>query len=279
MFRNTLYRILVLTVLLCTVGLVNAQRKPKIKGSRNVVVVENPLPEFRHLVLVDDLEVKLEQGAEGYRIEADDNIIDILKLEVQDSTLRISSFYDITAKKKLDITVYIRDLQSIRMDEGYVETPELINLDQTEIKSGGYSRLKLLLKTAVFKMEMTENSVADLNISTDSLHLKMGDRTDALLFSVNNAMGVNLSESASLKLEGISERLFVYSGDNTEVKGDRMEAAKVEATLSESTTARLQATTNIEIRAGGNSRLFLYGQPEIRILRFTENANLKKVPD
>ena len=279
MFCKNFLRLSGLMVLLCSVSLLNAQRKPRIKGSRNVVVVENTLPAFRNLVLIDDLEIKVEQGAEGYRIEADDKLIDILKLEVQDSTLRISSFYSITAKKKLDITVYVRDLQSIQMDEGYLETPEVLNLDQTTITSGGYSRLKLLLKTTVLDMQMTENSVADLNVNADSLHLSMTDRTDALFFSVNNAMGVDLGESASVKLEGISERLYINAGDNSEVKGDRMEAASVRATLLESATARVQAAARIEINAGGSSRLFLYGQPEIRILSFTGNATLKKESD
>ncbi|MEX0361433.1 MAG: DUF2807 domain-containing protein, partial [Allomuricauda sp.] len=83
-----------------------AQRKPKIKGSRIVTEVNGELPMFNAVQLNDDLNIVLKKSfGPGYKIEADDNLIDILKFNVVDGTLIISSFYDITSKKKLDITI------------------------------------------------------------------------------------------------------------------------------------------------------------------------------
>ena len=88
-------------VLLAVNVVAYAQRKPKIKGNRNVVEVKEDLPSFNAIRLDDNLEVYLQEGAaEGYVVEADDNLLDILKFRVVDGTLNISSFYNIRSRKK-----------------------------------------------------------------------------------------------------------------------------------------------------------------------------------
>ena len=80
-----------------------AQRKPKIKGNKKVVEVVEELPPFNAIELNDDLKIFLEKSSsEAFIIKADDNLIDVLKFKVVDSTLIITSFYKIISKKKLD---------------------------------------------------------------------------------------------------------------------------------------------------------------------------------
>ncbi|MEC8832951.1 MAG: DUF2807 domain-containing protein, partial [Bacteroidota bacterium] len=96
-----------------------AQRKPKIKGSRIVTQVSEELPPFNAVVLNDDLEINLKKGlGPGFYISADDNLVDILKFEVVDETLIISSYYTITAKKELEITVNYTGLKALTVKNG-----------------------------------------------------------------------------------------------------------------------------------------------------------------
>ena len=68
------------------------QRKPKIKGNKSVIEVREELPAFNAIEIIDDLEILLQKGAsEGYVLNADDNLVDVLKFKVEDSTLFISS--------------------------------------------------------------------------------------------------------------------------------------------------------------------------------------------
>ena len=77
-----------------------AQRKPRIQGNRNPVEITESLPPFKYLRLEDDLEVRIrQQGSGGYELRVDDNLVDVLQFQVQDSTLVISSFYDITGSR------------------------------------------------------------------------------------------------------------------------------------------------------------------------------------
>ncbi|MEO0528457.1 MAG: DUF2807 domain-containing protein, partial [Bacteroidota bacterium] len=120
----------IIVVLILSYGTVTAQRKPKIKGNRVVVEVREELPAFNAIELNDDLEITLHKSADpGYVITADDNLIDVLKFKVADSTLMISSFYKIIAKKKLEITINYRELESITMKEGKIGMEDIINTD------------------------------------------------------------------------------------------------------------------------------------------------------
>ncbi|MBT8283473.1 MAG: DUF2807 domain-containing protein, partial [Muriicola sp.] len=85
---------------------IQAQRKPKIKGNREVTEVIKSLPSFSSIEIRDDLDIVLKRAPEeSYRITADDNLVDVLKFEVENGVLVVSSFYQITAKKELSIEI------------------------------------------------------------------------------------------------------------------------------------------------------------------------------
>ncbi|MEL6306280.1 MAG: DUF2807 domain-containing protein, partial [Bacteroidota bacterium] len=84
---KTSYLLLVLLLPLVTFS----QRKPKIKGSRVVTEVKEELPPFNAIQLNSDMDITLKKSfGPGYTIVADDNLIDIYKFKVEDSTLVIS---------------------------------------------------------------------------------------------------------------------------------------------------------------------------------------------
>ena len=113
---------------------VSAQRKPKIKGNKSIVEVNEDLPFFNAIEVRDDLEIFLKETTiQGYSISADDNLIDILRFDVVDSTLVIRSFYKITTKKQLEITVNFSELKSIIIQQGKIITKDMINSDELNI--------------------------------------------------------------------------------------------------------------------------------------------------
>ena len=82
------------------------QRKPKIKGNRKVTRVTERLPAFNSILLKDDLDVALvAANSPSYQLVADDNLVDVITFKVVDSVLEIRSFYKITSRKELNITI------------------------------------------------------------------------------------------------------------------------------------------------------------------------------
>jgi hypothetical protein len=67
-----------------------AQKREKVKGSKNVTVVQKDVQAFDHIEVEDNIEAYLVSGsAKPLEIEADDNLQDVIQAEVKGTTLRL----------------------------------------------------------------------------------------------------------------------------------------------------------------------------------------------
>lgn len=259
---------------------VYSQRKPRIKGNRSVVSVEKDLPSFTHLVLTDAFELNLQEGAEpAIRIEADDNLIDILRFEVEGDTLRVDSFYRITSSKKLGLTLVYQELQSIRVEAGSISGDQPLKADRLDLELHGAARMRLNIKAALVDLRMVENTGADLRVEADSLHASLQGYTDAHIYASGGDIDLSMTGQASLGLEGVSPELTASLTDNASLKASGMRAEEATVLLNTSATARIYASSDLAYEGRGNARLYVYGQPGIRILGLFDRAELHKVPE
>ena len=259
---------------------VSAQRKPKIKGNRVVTQVSETLPDFNAIILQDDLDVVLKKSfGPGYEIEADDNLIDILKFKVEDSTLIISSFYDVTKKKKLDITVNFVELKAITLQDGKVKCDQVISNDVFITDLFGKSKLDVRVSADVMDLNLEENSSGDFNLDVDSLNVTMRGRSDAFVYSVSGTKNINLEENANLKVEGATDTLVANLRANSKLRGQKLRAGSVDLNLNESADAHVNVFEEIVLVSNGKSKTFLFGNPQITIKEFLDSSQLIKKPD
>ncbi|MDT0621000.1 GIN domain-containing protein [Croceitalea vernalis] len=254
-----------------------AQRKPKIKGNRSVIEVREELPPFNAIELNDNLDIELKKSfGEGYEIIADDNLIDILKFQVVDSTLVISSFYDVTAKKKLEIIVNYKELKAITQRDGKIECEDIIKADELYINVFGPSKLKLKADAFVAYLNLEDNSNSDFSLDVDSLDIKMKHRSDAKIYAVTGAKHVELLNNAALSIDGSTDTLQLKAINNARFKGEKMQSGGANIVLEESSVARVFATRDLELQSRGTSKTYLYGDPRISILEFLDTSQLIK---
>lgn len=271
---------LILLALIISTCAVHGQRKPKIKGNKAVIDVREDLPAYNAIELNDDLEIVLQKSSNpGYAITADDNLIDVLKFQVEDSTLIISSFYKITAKKKLEITVNYNELQSITLREGVVKMDDIISTYQLNINTFGASRLELNASTTLTHLNMEGQSSGDFNLDSDSLSVNLKDRVDASIYMVGAGSNVEMHKNASVRMEGTADTLNLKLFENAKFKGEKLEAAVVNAELEETTNARINAFREIMLSSRGSARTNLYGNPKITIIEFLDSSELHKQAD
>ncbi|MRI02502.1 DUF2807 domain-containing protein [Kriegella sp. EG-1] len=268
--------VLIVSIVFCFQGF--SQRKPKIKGNRNVVIVEDVLPEFSSVELKDDLDVTLEQADEpGYFIEADDNLIDILKFKVSGNTLEISCFYKVTGSKKFNIIIRFRELDGITLRDGKLVIKEKVTVpDNLIINTYNASKLEMLASAAVVDINMEGNSSADLNIEADSVNINLKDRIDARIYAVTETNAIEMRKNASVRMEGSSDILNVNLYDNSNFKGSRLEASDITLNLEGSTNADVNALTNFELTSRGTAKTHLYGNSTISIVKFLDKSQLHK---
>jgi len=270
--------ILLLSIVIPTILV--AQRRPKIKGNRSVIEVKEELPPFTGIELRNDLDIELKKSSvEGYEIIADDNLIDVLKFEVSDSTLVISSFYDIISKKKLEITVNVKELKAITVKVGKVSGETMIESDVWNLSTFGNAELDIDVSGFMANVNAADNSYIDLNLDVDSLNVAMKHKTNGLIYAVSGAEKVDLSDNASLTLEGTTETLEVAMMSNTKLKADKLEAAEVQLSNKESGFARIKAYRTFHLSSTGSSKTHLYGDPKITIEEFLDTSQLLKKED
>lgn len=267
-----------LIFLLClSFGFINAQRKPKIKGNKSVVEVNEELLPYNKIQLEDDLRIRLERSEEySYTVTADDNLIDILKFEVADSTLIVSSFYKITGQKELDILIRYNQLNAILLNDGEISSDETISTDEMKVELNGFARADLRLSNEITKLISKDNTKAELNIESDSLSVVMNDKSEAAIYAVSDGQYISLDDSAVVDLEGTSNTAEIKAAGNSKLKAQTAVAENASLSLSETAVARLLVNSGLNLSMSGSTKFYLYGDPQIQIKEFVENSELYK---
>jgi len=257
--------------------IVFSQRKPKIKGSRVVTEVKQELPPFNAIQLNSDMDITLKKSfGPGYTIIADDNLIDIYKFKVEDSTLVISSFYDVSSKKQLEITVEYVELTALSVKEGSVVSKEQITTDALFVDAFGASRLDLQVNAGVADINLEDNTKADFNLDVDSLNVRLAKRAESYMYAVTESNTVSLETNSSLTLQGTSDRMALEVTGNAKYKGEKMEAGSVQVMMDNEAQVRLYAFRELVLSSKGNARMLLYGNPKITIEEFLNTSQLLK---
>lgn len=279
MLKNTMEHMkrIILLMLLFIGTYSYSQRKPKIKGNKNVVEVREDLSAFHAIQLNDDLEIVLQKASnEGYALEADDNLIDVLKFKVSDSTLIISSFYKITSKKKLNIVVYYTELDALTMRNGEISMKDVISSDRLTINTSGTSRLELNATADIIDINMEGISSGDFNVASDSLNLTLKDRIDVKVYATGEKNTIFMYKNASAKLEGTTDFLMAKLYGNSNLKAEKLESLAALIVSEDSPNAKVNVLEDFQLSSRGSSKTSLYGNPKITILDFLDTSQLDK---
>ncbi len=266
--------LLLMTFSICAL---QAQRKPKIKGNRNVVEVNEELPAFNKIDLKDNLEVNIQRASvEGYSLQADDNLIDVLKFKVEDSTLYISSFYTVTGKKKLNITIRYHELTSLSMQDGMIRMDDIITGDELKISTSGDANLQANANVPLIALSMNGNSSGDFNFQSDSLNIALKDKIDARIYTVSEVVSLEMTQNSSAKLEGTTDDLVAILHEKSNLKAEKLQALNVQAYFKDSSEGRVFASKDFELSSSGSSKAYFYGDGKITLMEFLDTSQLNK---
>ena len=254
-----------------------AQRKPKIKGNKNVIEVIKALPPFSAIELKDDLDIFIQNSSqEGYVLNADDNLIDVLKFKVVDGTLYISAFYKIIRKKKLEITINYQELDAITVHEGRIRMNDVVNSEELDVHTFESAKLDLNANAAIVHLTMEGNSSGNFSIDADSLNVNLKDKVDLQLYATSETIHMNMSTSASSKMDGTAHTLNIALSGNANLKAMKLQTSEVVLNLVESSSARVNASELITISSSGSSKTYVYGDGKIILEKFLDSSELYK---
>lgn len=256
----------------CTVY---AQRTPKIKGNRNVIEVRETLPPFNAIELNDDLDIHLQAtGTEEYIIEADDNLIDVLKFRVENETLIISSYYRITSKRKLDITINFAQLNQITAKAGNIVCKDRFSTSYLEVNTLGSGRVDLDVDAYDLSLNMQGNSKGYFKVDSDTLNLVLLDKSDLKLYGVMEKTILEMRLSAKADLEGFTNELAFNLSGSSELKASRLEANRLQAEMEGRTSAEILSMKTVDLISKGDAKTYVFGEGKINLLEFLDASEL-----
>lgn len=160
----------ILTLLIFATTFSLAQKKEKIKGSKIVTIEQKEIGLFEAIEISDNLEVYLDKGEKcELKIEADDNLHDIFKIDLNSNTLRIHTSKTATNYKKLIVRItYTNELKMISStDEAVINAIQEIQLNDITFKSSNNSKLFLNVVAKNFNLQSDHNSKTELNLKSE----------------------------------------------------------------------------------------------------------------
>ena len=270
-----------LLLLVFVTTLTFAQKREKIKGSKIVTTSVKEVGSFDALEVDDNIEVYLEQGEKNeIKIEADDNLHDIIGMDLREKTLRLYTNKESSIFKKLSVKVtYTKSLNKvITKNEAIVYAIQELQLDDITMNCVDYSKLYLNVNAKRFTLIADDKSKTELNLKAEDGNLQLSKNAVVKTLVSAVKFKCDLYQRATAVIEGIAEKATIRLDNNSVFTGTKFTLKDANVTTEGSAVATILADTTIAIAAGDKSEISLYGDPKIDLTRFSEEAKLIKKP-
>lgn len=256
-----------------------AQKKEKIKGSKTVTIEQRQVGNFEALVVEDNLEVQMERGERTeLKIEADDNLHDIISLDLSDNILRIYTTKQATNYKKIMVTVtYTNNLKLITSkDESTVNAIQELLLNSITLKAHDASKLFLNVNTKDFLLQADNKSKTELNLKSENTTIELSKNTTLKALINTTDLKVDMYQKSDATIEGAAINTIIRLDNNASLTGNKFTTKKADITTESYSNCSLFTETAVIIDASNKSEIQLLGSPKIEIRKFADEAKLIK---
>ena len=268
-----------LLLLLLVTTLTFAQKREKIKGSKIVTTSIKEVGEFDGVEADDNLEVYLERGEKNeIKIEADDNLHDIVGMDLREKVLRLYTSKESTIFKKLVIHItYTSSLKKvIAKNESVIYAIQELQLDDISFNTFDYSKLFLNVNAKKFNLTADDKSRIELNLKSEDAVLQLSKTASIKTLVSAIKFKCDLYQKSIATIEGIAEKATIRLDNNSIFTGTKFTLKDANVTAENYSKGSILAETTVSIALGNNAELSLFGSPAITLTRFSEEAKLFK---
>ncbi|MFP9113743.1 GIN domain-containing protein [Flavobacterium sp. RHBU_3] len=262
-----------------------AQKREKIKGSKNVTVVQKDLQPFENVEIEDNIEAYLVTGAaKAIEVEADDNLQEAIMTEVNGTTLRIYTSKEITAAKKIAVRInYTPKVKTIvTKHETILYALTDLQADSLKIKSIDFSKLYLNIKSKSLGLSMNDKTKAEINLKSENATVDLAkDATLKALISCKD-FKMDMYQKTTAAIEGDVDNAVIRQDNMSEFTGKRFSAKKMELTTESYSKSSVMVAENLIMSASGKTVTEVFGNPDkliITLKKFADSAVLAKKED
>ncbi len=271
--------IIVLLLLVSTITL--AQKSEKIKGSKTVTIESKEIGDFEAIEISDNIEVYLDRGEKNeLKIEADDNLHDLIAIDLTAKTLRINTTKEITNFKKIIVRVtYTKELKKITAKNNTtINAIQEIQLNDIALESFDKAKLFLNVNSKNFALKSDDNSKIELNLKSEKAIIELSKNSTLKALITSTDLKCDLYQKAKASIEGDATNGTIRLDNNSVLTADKLTIKKAELTAESYSDCSINVSENLILDASGNSEIRLYGDQKIEMKRFVDNASLSKKP-
>ena len=272
-------KVIIVLVTLCLSISVFAQKKPKIKGNKEVTQVAKQIPqEFNALEIDDALEITLKQGDKNaYALNIDSNLVDILQFSVTDSILKIYTTNNITSSKKLEISLTVTELEHLILkNDAKVKGEGRFTSDKFYLNGYNSSRVDMDISADDVTITLQRDAGGKIKVKSENTSIIMNDRTDLKAYVIADKVRVTLNNSANLDMDGDADYAAFNLKKTSNLNARKMKVSSADLYTSNNSDVHVNATRNLEIYAQGKSNVYVYGNPKVEIKGLTDKSKIIK---
>ncbi|MCG9793068.1 GIN domain-containing protein [Flavobacterium algicola] len=256
-----------------------AQNKEKIKGSRAVTTKFINLSGFKSIEVTDNLEVFLEKGdAPSLKIEADDNLHNVISSVVKDSILYLNTTKEVSRFKKLSIYVTYNDNLNLITAKGQSIVNALQELQMDTLKVKGYNDANLFLNanTKNFYLESNDKSKTELNLKSQKGKVILSQTSSLKSLVKVDDFTCDMYQKSVADIEGNATNAKIRLDNNGAFTGRKFSCQNVTLVAESASVCIIKADTAISISANGKAEIQLLGSPKIELINFSDEVKLMK---
>ncbi|KOS04617.1 hypothetical protein AM493_00105 [Flavobacterium akiainvivens] len=270
---------LLLTVLLCT-ALTFAQKKEKIKGSKNVTVTQKDLAAFTTVEVEDNIELYLVKGTEqNLEIEADDNLHDVITADVNGNNLRIYTAKEVSGAKKLVVRLtYTGALTTVTAKhEVLLYALADLELEDITIKNLDFSKSFLNVKATNFSLVMNDKTTAELNLKSDNATIELNKNAVLKALIASQSVKFDMYQKTTATIEGDAANVQLRADNNASFNGKKFTTKNMELLAESASKCSILATEGLTVGASGKTEIEIYGSPtKLGMTKLADSATIYK---
>jgi len=268
----------ILAVILLATTMIFAQKKAKISGNKTVVDVFKTLNAFNTLQIEDNLRVNIAQTLDnGYHLQTDENLVEVVRFEVIDSVLRIYSLMNITGSKKLEINLTFKNLKAITLlhDSELTATSKL-TLPELQFTASDDAKYDLDITTETASLFLNNGTKGDLLLKGNKLKMILNENAFLKGNIVLDELEITVNKRADLDLSGDVTRLQLTATGSSDIKAKKLRTTYANLNGSNSADIYINTSKELDLYMQGKSDVYVYGNPEIKVSGMNDKSKIIK---
>ncbi|GGA79862.1 hypothetical protein GCM10008015_20660 [Flavobacterium palustre] len=272
-------KISILLLVFLSTSIVLAQKKEKISGSKTITSKQKNIKNFSAIEVEDNLEISLERGEfPEIKIEADDNLIDIIDIDVTDHVLHLSTSKKVVKHKSLKIKItYTAELNTVvAKNDAVISAIQEILGDNLNVKTFDNSKIFMNANTKNFLLQADGNSKIELNLKGEKTKIELIKDAELKSLIITDDLALDMYQKAKAKIEGTANTSIIRLENNSDLEASKLDIKSIELITEGQSKAVVNPKKDIIINASEKSEIELYGEAKIEMNSFLDKAKLSK---